>query len=132
MNTRQNIKGMLVIFCALFLVLCIYLVYIIGAYGTRWFSSPYNSRLNDQKNRVIAGDILDRTAKSLRPPIRTATAYTLTTAPCATPPRIRWVIITGRHSALRISIPNICSGLTKAYSSASRRRYPASRATDRT
>lgn len=65
MNTRQNIKGMLVIFCALFLVLCIYLVYIIGAYGTRWFSSPYNSRLNDQKNRVIAGDILDRTGKKL-------------------------------------------------------------------
>ena len=65
MNTRRNIKGMLVIFCALFLVLCIYLVYIIGAYGTRWFSSPYNSRLNDQKNRVIAGDILDRTGRKL-------------------------------------------------------------------
>ncbi len=65
MNTRQNIKGMLVVFCALFVVLSIYLIYTIGAYGTRWFSSPYNSRLNDQKNRVIAGDILDRTGRKL-------------------------------------------------------------------
>lgn len=65
MNTRQNIKGMLIIFSALFLVLCVYLVYTINAYGTRWFSSPYNSRLNTQKNNVIAGDILDRAGKVL-------------------------------------------------------------------
>lgn len=65
MNTRRNIKGMLIIFCAMFLVLCIYLVYIINAYGTRWFSSPYNTRVDAQKNSVIAGDIRDRNGKTL-------------------------------------------------------------------
>ena len=65
MNTRSNIKGMLVIFSALFIVLSVYLVYILNAYGTRWFSSPYNTRLKSQKNNIIAGDILDRTGRKL-------------------------------------------------------------------
>ncbi len=65
MNTRSNIKGMLVIFSALFIVLSVYLVYIFNAYGTRWFSSPYNTRLKNQKNNIIAGDILDRTGEKL-------------------------------------------------------------------
>lgn len=65
MNTRRNIKSMLVIFTAMFLVLCVYLVYTINAYGTRWFSSPYNTRLNARKNNVIAGDILDRNGVKL-------------------------------------------------------------------
>ena len=65
MNTRSNIKGMLVIFTALFIVLSVYLVYILNAYGTRWFSSPYNTRLKSQKNNIIAGDILDRTGRKL-------------------------------------------------------------------
>lgn len=65
MNTRRNIKGMLIVFCGMFVVLCVYLVYTVNAYGTRWFSSPYNTRLNAQKNRVIAGDILDRNGKQL-------------------------------------------------------------------
>ena len=34
MNTRRNIKGMLAVFVALFLLLAGYLVYIVGAYGT--------------------------------------------------------------------------------------------------
>lgn len=65
MDTRKNIKGMLIIFTAMFVVLSVYLVYTLNTYGTRWFSSPYNTRLNAQKNRVIAGDILDRTGKKL-------------------------------------------------------------------
>ncbi len=60
MNTRRHIKAMLALFCAMFLVLCVYLLYIINAYGTRWVSSPYNTRLTSQKNSVIAGNILDR------------------------------------------------------------------------
>lgn len=60
MKLKRNIRAMLYIFCALFLVLCIYLIYTVGAYGTRWFSSPYNSRLTSQKTSVDAGDIQDR------------------------------------------------------------------------
>ncbi len=65
MNTRRSIKNMLIIFTAMFLVLCVYLVYTVNAYGTRWFASPYNTRLNTQKNKVIAGDILDRGGKKM-------------------------------------------------------------------
>ena len=65
MNTRNNIKGLLIVFCAMFVVLSIYLVYTVDQYGTRWFASPYNTRLNTQKNNVIAGDILDRNGKVL-------------------------------------------------------------------
>ncbi len=65
MNTRNNIKGLLIVFCAMFVVLSIYLVYTVDQYGTRWFASPYNTRLNAQKNNVIAGDILDRNGKVL-------------------------------------------------------------------
>lgn len=65
MNTRRNMKGMLVIFTAMFVILCVYLVYTVNAYGTRWFSSPYNTRLNSRKNNVIAGDIQDRNGVKL-------------------------------------------------------------------
>ena len=65
MNVRRNIKVMLALFCALFVVLSVYLVYTLNAYGTRWFSSPYNTRLNAQKNSVTAGDILDRNQTKL-------------------------------------------------------------------
>lgn len=56
---------MLIIFCAMFVVLCVYLVYIVNAYGTRWFTSPYNTRLSSQKSTVIAGAILDRNGTAL-------------------------------------------------------------------
>ena len=59
-NTRKYIKAMLALFCVMFVVLCVYLVYIVGAYGTRWFTSPYNSRVQAQKNSVQAGRIADR------------------------------------------------------------------------
>ncbi len=60
MNTRRNIKAMLLVFIALFLLLAVYLVYMMGAYGAYWFSSPYNTRVRDRQNRVSAGDIYDR------------------------------------------------------------------------
>ena len=59
-NTKRHIRSMLMLFCALFVVLSIYLVYIVNAYGTRWFTSPYNTRLQNQKTSVISGMILDR------------------------------------------------------------------------
>lgn len=64
-NTRNHIKAMLALFCAMFLVLCVYLVYIVGAYGTRWFSSPYNTRVQAQKSNVRAGRIADRNGELL-------------------------------------------------------------------
>lgn len=65
MKTRQHIKRMLIAFCALFVVLCVYLVYIVNAYGTRWFNSPYNTRVSAQKSSVIPGSILDRNGVTL-------------------------------------------------------------------
>jgi len=65
MNTRNNIKGLLIVFCVMFVILSVYLVYTTDQYGTRWFASPYNSRVNAQKNNVIAGDILDRNGVTL-------------------------------------------------------------------
>lgn len=64
-NTRKYIKAMLALFCAMFLVLCVYLVYIVGAYGARWFTSPYNSRVQAQKSNVRAGRIADRKGELL-------------------------------------------------------------------
>ena len=55
MNTKRNIKAMLAVFTALFVLLAGYLVYIIGAYGPYWFASPYNTRVTNQKNTVWAG-----------------------------------------------------------------------------
>ena len=59
-NTKKHIRSMLILFCALFIILSVYLVYIVNAYGTRWFTSPYNTRLQAQKSSVISGMILDR------------------------------------------------------------------------
>ena len=59
-NSRKYIKAMLGLFCAMFLILCVYLVYIVGVYGNRWFTSPYNTRVQAQKNSVQAGRIADR------------------------------------------------------------------------
>lgn len=64
-NSRKYIKAMLGLFCAMFLILCVYLVYIVGVYGNRWFTSPYNTRLQAQKNSVQAGRIADRNGQLL-------------------------------------------------------------------
>jgi peptidoglycan glycosyltransferase len=49
----------------MFSVLCVYLIYIVTAYGTRWFTTPYNSRIASQKTTVRAGDIKDRNGLTL-------------------------------------------------------------------
>lgn len=64
-NSRKHIRAMLFLFCAMFLVLCVYLVYIVGAYGARWFTSPYNTRVQAQKDSVQAGRIADRAGELL-------------------------------------------------------------------
>ena len=65
MNTRRNIKAMLIVFIALFTLLAVYLVYIVSAYGPYWFASPYNTRVTKQKNAVWAGAIYDRNGTAL-------------------------------------------------------------------
>lgn len=65
MQTKRNIKAMLILFCGLFVILCAYLIYIQSAYGMRWFASPYNTHINTLKNSVIAGRLLDRNGEVL-------------------------------------------------------------------
>ncbi len=59
-STRNHIKAMLALFCAMFIVLSVYLVYIVNVYGNRWFSSPYNTRVANRKGTIAAGMLLDR------------------------------------------------------------------------
>lgn len=65
MNTKRNIKMMLMLFCTLFVTLCVYLVYTITAYGTRWFTSPYNTRVSTRTNNIVAGRVLDKNGEVL-------------------------------------------------------------------
>ena len=55
-NSRKYIKAMLGLFCAMFLILCVYLVYIVGVYGNRWFTSPITpgSRPRKTASRLAA------------------------------------------------------------------------------
>ena len=64
-SSRKHIKAMLALFCAMFVVLSVYLGYIVSAYGNRWFSSPYNTRVTSQKDSIAAGMLLDRTGLRL-------------------------------------------------------------------
>ncbi len=65
MQTKRNIKAMLLLFCGLFVILCAYLIYIQSAYGMRWFASPYNTHIANLKNSVVRGKILDRNGEVL-------------------------------------------------------------------
>ncbi len=65
MDTRRIIKSLLKFFVLLFVLLGVYLVYMINSYGTRWFSSPYNTRVQNRRSSVITGDILDRNGVTL-------------------------------------------------------------------
>lgn len=64
-SSRKHIKAMLALFCAMFIVLSVYLGYIVNVYGNRWFSSPYNTRVTSQKDSIAAGMLLDRTGLRL-------------------------------------------------------------------
>ncbi|MBQ2662354.1 MAG: hypothetical protein IJF80_06865 [Clostridia bacterium] len=65
MKTKRNIKTVLILFCVLFVSMSVYLVYTVSVYGTRYFTSPYNTRTEKISNRVEAGKILDRNEKTL-------------------------------------------------------------------
>lgn len=58
---RHNVRVIAVLVTALFIGLGAYFSYSVYFYGGRWFANAYNTRLADQKQQVIAGDITDRT-----------------------------------------------------------------------
>jgi len=57
---RGNIRALLAAFISMFVGLGAYLSYTVFVNGTRWFVSPYNVILNEQKKDIIPGAILDR------------------------------------------------------------------------
>ncbi|MDR0896455.1 MAG: penicillin-binding protein 2 [Oscillospiraceae bacterium] len=57
---RINTRWIALLMGCLFLGLAAYFSYSVYFYGGRWFASANNPRLREQKQRVIAGDLLDR------------------------------------------------------------------------
>lgn len=57
---KKNVRAVLCVVLALFAALSAYFFYAVYANGGRWFTTPYNTRLRNAKNTIIAGDILDR------------------------------------------------------------------------
>ncbi|MCL1965507.1 MAG: penicillin-binding transpeptidase domain-containing protein [Firmicutes bacterium] len=57
---RHNIRLLALMLALLFIGLGAYFSYSVYFYGGRWFASANNPRLNDQKQNVITGDIMDR------------------------------------------------------------------------
>lgn len=57
---NRYMKGMLAVFCALFVLLGSYLFYTTVTYGEQWFSSPYNPRISASRKVADAGSIYDR------------------------------------------------------------------------
>ncbi|MDL2226022.1 hypothetical protein LJC20_07540, partial [Eubacteriales bacterium OttesenSCG-928-M02] len=89
-SVRKSIKALLITFVSMFVVLAVYLGYTVTVNGARWFISPYNPRLGNQQQNVVAGSILDRNyvvlAKSEKPgerqyhpdsTVRKATSHTV-------------------------------------------------------
>jgi peptidoglycan glycosyltransferase len=60
LNTRRNIRTVIIVFTVMFSVLLIYMAYAVNTYGNRWFTNVYNPRLEQQRSNVVAGSILDR------------------------------------------------------------------------
>ena len=62
---RRNIRLMLMVFVCAFVALLGYFTYSVTINGARWSENPYNTRLNNEKQRIVAGSILDRNGKVL-------------------------------------------------------------------
>lgn len=56
----KNLRLVRTVLLILFAALVVYFVYAINVYGGRWFTNPYNQRLQNQQGNVVAGSILDR------------------------------------------------------------------------
>lgn len=57
---KRNARMVMCIVLAMFIGLGAYFFYAVYTYGSRWFTTPYNTRLRAVKSSVIAGDISDR------------------------------------------------------------------------
>ena len=57
---KRNARAVLCAMLALFAALGGYFFYAVYNNGSRWFTTPYNTRLRQARGSVIAGDILDR------------------------------------------------------------------------
>ncbi|MBD5559493.1 MAG: hypothetical protein HDQ87_03915 [Clostridia bacterium] len=64
-NPNRSMKGMLVVFSVLFVMLASYLFYSTVTYGEQWFSSPYNPRISASRKVADAGSIYDRNGMPL-------------------------------------------------------------------
>ncbi len=62
---KKNVALLLAVVLVGFAALGGYFFYAVTAYGTRWFSTPYNTRLQRAKSQVYAGSIYDRSAHLL-------------------------------------------------------------------
>ncbi len=72
---RHNMRLLAALVLALFLGLGAYFSYSVYFYGGRWFASANNPRLQDQKQSVIAGDIVDRTGMILATTVNGTRTY---------------------------------------------------------
>ncbi|HML45120.1 MAG TPA: penicillin-binding transpeptidase domain-containing protein [Clostridia bacterium] len=72
---RHNIRLTATVLIALFVLLGAYFGYSVYFYGGRWFASPYNPRLSNQKQSVVAGDICDRNGMTLATTVNGTRAY---------------------------------------------------------
>lgn len=59
-HIKRHVVTLLMLVLILFAVLGGYVFVSVSAYGSRWFSTPYNTRLSRAKSEVTAGDIFDR------------------------------------------------------------------------
>ncbi len=57
---RFRFKLLALLMFSLFALLAVYGLYSISTYGNRWFAYSHNPRVREQKQNVVAGDILDR------------------------------------------------------------------------
>lgn len=64
-NIHRHLRIVLIVFSVMFIALGLYFVYVVNVYGGRWFSNPYNQRLQAQKDTVQAGRLLDRNGEVL-------------------------------------------------------------------
>ncbi len=56
---KKNMTAMVVIFVLMFVSLIGYTSYSMAMYGSKWFASPYNTRVKHQKDKITPGDIYD-------------------------------------------------------------------------
>ena len=59
-SVKTQLRAIAIILCAMFAALTLYFAYAVNTYGGRWFVNPYNPRIQNEKKKVIPGDILDR------------------------------------------------------------------------